>query len=271
MSESCYFFAALECEAKPLIGHFKLKKETSVSAFSIYRGENITLTVTGLGKAAMAAGIGYSLALYPAEGLPVIFNIGIAGHKEHDLGALFAAEKIIDQDTGRNFYPQLVSSPPCITQVITTVSQPQLSYPEDTLYEMEASAFYETAVRFTSSELIQCFKVISDNQENSSTQIKPAQVSQWIKEHVITIGEYKHQLMSDTRLSVAADISEYSKLTEQWRFSSNEKIQRQSLLNKYALLTNHQALSISVLGATTGKEFLKLLRHEIDSYAFGGF
>jgi len=268
---SCYFFAALPCEAKPLIEYFKLKKELSVSAFTIYRSANITLTVTGLGKSAMAASVGYTLALFPTDSLPVMLNIGIAGHKDYALGTIFSAQKIIDHDSGRSYYPQLVTSPPCATQLITTVSQAQLNYSPDTLYEMEASAFYETAIRFSSSELIQCIKVISDNEDNASTQIKPAQVSEWIKIALPVIDSYYQQLTELASLVQTTDITEYTEIISQWRFSSNEKMQLQSLLNKRALLAGDKKLDLTESAPATGKNVLNLLRNEIDALAFGGF
>ncbi|MCF7970774.1 MAG: hypothetical protein K9L22_06360 [Methylococcaceae bacterium] len=268
---SCYFFAALPCEAKSLIEHFKLKKELSVSAFTIYRGANITLTVTGLGKSAMAAGVGYTLALFPAVSLPVMLNIGIAGHKNHVLGTVFVAQKIIDRDSNRSFYPQLVTPPPCATQLITTVSQAQLNYSADMLYEMEASAFYETAIRFSSSELIQCIKVISDNEDNTSSQIKPAQVSEWIKNALPIIENYCQQLTKLASLVQTTDIMGYTEIISQWRFSSSEKMQLQSLLNKRALLTSCKTLDLTALAPATGKAVLNLLRNEIDAQVFGGF
>ncbi|MBE0469449.1 MAG: hypothetical protein IBX55_08105 [Methyloprofundus sp.] len=268
---SCYFFAALPCEAKPLIEHFKLKKELSVSAFTIYRSANITLTVTGLGKSAMAAGVGYTLALFPAAALPVMLNIGIAGHKNSALGTVFSAQKIIDHDSSRNFYPQLVSSPPCATQLITTVSQAQLNYSTDTLYDMEASAFYETAIRFSSSELIQCIKIISDNEDHPSTQIKPAQVSAWLTKALPIIDSYYQQLGELASLVTPTDISEFNEMISQSRFSSNEKMQLHSLLNKRMLLANDKKLDLTRPAPATGKEILTLLRNEIDALAFGGF
>lgn len=272
MSESsCYFFAALPCEAKPLIEHFKLKKELSVSAFTIYRGANITLTVTGIGKSAMAASVGYTFALFPADALPVIINIGIAGHKHYALGAVFSAQKIIDHDNGRSFYPQLVSRPPCATQLITTVSQAQLNYSADTLYEMEASAFYETAIRFSTSELIQCIKIISDNEHNASTKIKPAQVTEWVKNALPIIASYCQQLTKLARLTQPVDVTEYAEIIRQWRFSSNEKMQLQRLLNKRALLTADKKLDLTDSAPATGKDVLNLLRHEVDAQNFGGF
>ena len=52
---------------------------------------------------------------------------------------------------------------------------------------MEASAFYETAVRFSSSELILCLKVISDNQLSTVENIQPKQVAALIAAHLATV------------------------------------------------------------------------------------
>ncbi len=52
---------------------------------------------------------------------------------------------------------------------------------------MEASAFYETAVRFSSSELILCLKVISDNQLSPVENIQPKQVAALIAAHLATV------------------------------------------------------------------------------------
>jgi len=54
-----FIYAALPCEAKPLVEHFKLKKDTTIQPFAVYLNQDICLTVTGLGKSAMAAGVAY--------------------------------------------------------------------------------------------------------------------------------------------------------------------------------------------------------------------
>jgi len=267
----CYFFAALPCEAKPLISHFKLKKEHSITAFTIYRNADITLTVTGIGKSAMAAGVAYTMALFPAPRLPVMLNIGIAGHSSHQLGAVFALEKITDQETGRSYYPQLVISPPCPTHTLVTVAQAQANYASDSLYEMEASAFYETAIRFSSSELIQCIKFISDNKHNPSTQIKPAQVSQWVSDALPLIEKYSKQLSQLSSLEQPSIAVSYAEIIAQWHFTNSEKIQLNSLLNKRNILTQHKPLDLARMKQTSAKEVLNFLREEVDGQAFGGF
>lgn len=267
----CYIFVALPCEAKPVIEHFELKKELSITAFSIYRNSNLTLTVTGIGKSAMAAGVAYSLALFPSPALPVLLNIGIAGHGTHALGSVFSADKIVDQDSGRSYYPQLVTTPACSTLTITTVSRPKSDYPVASLYEMEASAFYEAAIRFSSSELIQCIKVISDNKSNPTEQIKPAQVSLWIKDALSIIEEYAQQLSQLALLDKPVEENHFDEIAAQWRFSSNEKLQLKSLLNKRAVLMPQKTLDLTALSLGSGKVVLNHLRKEIDEQVFGGF
>lgn len=267
----CYFFAALPCEAKPLVDHFKLKKDLSFTAFTIYRNTDITLTVTGIGKAAMAAGVAFTMALFPAKSAPVLLNIGIAGHHSHKLGVAFVIEKISDQETGRSYYPQLVTTPPYPTQTLVTVSQAQFDYGSNAVYEMEAAAFYETAIRFSSSELIQCIKIISDNKDNPSTQIKPAQVSRWIGDglpHIVKFSELLRALASQV---APLNTASYKEIIAQWHFTNNEKIQLNSLLNKRSVLIKSAPLHLTKLPQTSAKEVLIFLRKELDGQTFGGF
>jgi len=266
-----YLFTALPCEAKPFINHFKLKKDLSVTAFTIYHNADITLTVTGLGKSAMAAGVAYTLALFPAPRLSVLLNIGIAGHRSYELGTVFVVEKITDQETGRNYYPQLIISPPCPTHPLVTVAQAQPDYPSDSLYEMEASAFYETAIRFSSSELIQCIKIISDNKNNPSSQIKPAQVSQWLSDALPVIEEYSQQLSQLASLNQPSIAASYAEMITQWHFTNSEKLQLNSVLNKRGVLTGHKPLNLEEIPQASAKELLNYLREEVDKQAFGGF
>lgn len=267
----CYFFAALPCEAKPLISYFKLKKEHSITAFTIYRNANITLTVTGLGKSAMAAGVAYTLALFPAQSLPALLNIGIAGHRSYELGSVYAAEKITDQETGRKHYPQWVITPPCPAHTLITVAQAQPGYATDALYEMEASAFYEIATRFSSSELIHCIKIISDNTHNPSTQIKPALVSQWLMDALPLIDKIRQQLTQLASLNQSSDTPYYAEIIVQWHFTSSEKIQLNRLLSKRTILIKDQPLDLTAMLQTSAKEVLNSLREELDGQAFGGF
>lgn len=272
MAESpVYIFTALPCEAKPLISHFKLKKETSIAPFAVYTRGSMVLTVSGVGKAAMAAAVAYTFALFPTDSLAVMLNVGVAGHKDYELGALFAAEKIIDDDRRKSYYPAIVTDLPCLTQSITTVSQAQLHYKTESLYDMEASAFYETAVRFSSSELIQSLKVISDNENNAIEQITPARVSAWIQAQVGEIEICIKNLQAINSEHKTLMLDEYPQIIQQWRFSGHEKLQLKRLLNRWKVLSKDKPLGWEQLQDFTGKQFLVYLQTRIDEQPFGGF
>ncbi len=266
-----YFFVALPCEAKPLIRHFKLKKDLSITAFSLYRNEQLCLTVTGLGKSAMAAGVAYTFAYFPSTMSPVVLNIGIAGHRSHALGAVFAAEKIIDMESERAYYPQIVAQPPCATAIIKTVAQVQTTYKGSSLYEMEASAFYEIATRFSSSELIQCLKIISDNEQYSAEQVNAAQVSEWVSHALPFIEQYSQALKALSASQQAILTPYYAEILDAFHFSRHEKIQLKRLLNKRALMLPKQALTNIFATHHSAKSILLSLRTELDNQAFGGF
>ena len=103
MSYKIFIYTALPCEAKPLVEHFKLKKRLDVQAFAVYEHDTLCLTVTGVGKSAMAAGVAYTQALFNGVENPILINIGIAGHRDYAIGDLYLVDKIIDADSQKPF------------------------------------------------------------------------------------------------------------------------------------------------------------------------
>jgi adenosylhomocysteine nucleosidase len=263
-----FIYTALPCEAKPLVAHFKLKKETAIPAFAVYSKADICLTVTGPGKNAMAAGIAYTQALFASARQPVLLNIGIAGHKDHTLGALFLIDKIIDRDSGKKHYPPLLFNPPCATDSLQTVSKPLLDYNQPHLYDMEASAFYETAGRFSTGELIQCLKVISDNRTYPATDLQPKQVAEFIAAQISGIEGVMTDLFALAALVTEPEIKHFKRLTESYRFSANEQLQLKNQLSRWDVLTNGQALEIEGATFTNGKDVLRWLELEIKKTDF---
>lgn len=263
-----FIFTALPCEAKPLVAHFKLKKDQSSHPFALYFNDDTVLVVSGCGKVAMAAAVAYSLAKFQHSAHPVLVNVGIAGHKTASLGELFAAHKITDSDTGKHFYPQLVAKLPCSTLAINTVSTPETNYIDDCLYEMEASAFYEIAVRFTSSELIQAFKIVSDNQHSSIEKIDAALVSAWISAKVEQIAEGIKQLELLAKPLEIKESPYYQLAVTQWHFTVNAQLQLKALLQRWDVLTNHKDLDFSELDLKHSKAVLLWLEQKINGLEF---
>ena len=264
-----FIYAALPCEAKPLVKHFNLKKDTTVQPFAVYFNQDICLTVTGLSKSAMAAGLAYTQALFASVEYPVLVNIGIAGHKDHAIGSLFLIDKITDFDSRKSYYPPLIFTPPCPSANIQTVSRPQLDYDREYLCDMEASAFYETAVRFSSGELIHCLKVISDNESSPAENIQPKQVSALIAVHVAAIETLLAELIRLARLITAPEQPRlFEQLTQRHHFTVSEQGQLKNQLSRWMALSQNQVLEFDEARFNKGKDVLRWLDQQIGKIEF---
>lgn len=263
--QKIYLYLALPCEAKPIVDHFRLKKNINIHAFAVYSNDNIILTVTGIGKTAMAAGLAYTQALLSPNSNPIMLNIGIAGHKNHSVGSVFVIDKITDADTERRFYPPLVYKPPCLSHSLVTVSKPRARYPHESLCDMEASAFYESATRFSTSELIQCLKIVSDNDASPAQNIQPKLVSELITERLSTIEKVLLELTALQKSIAEQEIPEFDSVLQHYRFSFAEQAQLKKLLSRHRLINNQDSFDFA---AKTGKEYLDALKQHLDQTEF---
>ncbi len=264
-----YIYVALPCEAKPLVDHFKLKKQVAVNPFAVYFNKYICLTVTGLGKSAMAAGVAYTQALFGSIKPEFIINLGVAGHRDFDVGALFLMTKITDADSQRSYYPSLVFPMPYLTASVLTVSKPVTDYYASTLFDMEASAFYETAIRFTSREFIFCLKVISDNQASTIENIKPKQVVDWVAKHLEVIEYLLNLALKQKAFSKeSCNLILFEQLLNHYQFTLNERDQLKSLIDKWDVLTSYRYLEYDQITSTTAKSILQWLDGKISEVEY---
>ena len=264
-----FIYTALPCEAKPLVEHFKLKKDLTVQTFAVYVSRDICLTVTGLGKSAMAAGVAYTQALFAVEAPFFMLNLGVAGHQDAALGSLFLMDKITDAESLRSYYPSMVFSLPYARGELKTVSRPQLRYESATFFDMEASAFYETAVRFISSEFVFCLKVVSDNQHSSVENIQAPQVSKWIAEHVDDIESLLAKVTAyRVQEGQESDALLFDTLIQRYHFTVNERRQLKNHLEHWAVVTDHQPLELDESVLTSAKEVLNWLASKNQGVAF---
>jgi adenosylhomocysteine nucleosidase len=267
-ARNIFIYTALPCEAKPLVEHFSLKKDVTVQSFAVYLNHDICLTVTGLGKSAMAAGVAYTQALFASVEHPVMLNIGIAGHKDHPLGDLFLIDKIIDIDSQKRYYPSLIFTPPCPTGCIQTLSKPQLNYDLPHLCDMEASAFYETAVRFSSSELILCLKIISDNQLSPIENIQPKQVAALIASHLATVESLIARAVAQAEFITTPEPELVEQLIQRYHFTANERLQLKNQLSRWNVITSYQALEFDETSLHSAKDVLRWVERRINNTDF---
>ena len=263
-----FIYTALPCEAKALISRLQLKKNLHIRPFAIYTNTEICLTVTGPGKCAMSAGVAYSQAIFSNIAHPILLNVGIAGHYDSPLGQMFIADKISDRDSGRNYYPPLLFDLPCSSTTVLTVAQSEESYQQkNVLYDMEASAFYETAVKFSTAELIQSIKVISDNHASPAQNIKPKQVTGLIAAHVDCFFEIQGHLQRLAKQLEGREPELYRIYSEQWHFTVSQKHRLKELLSRWQILSNGKDPEIN-FKLVNGKAVLTEIEQKISCKNF---
>ncbi len=241
--------SALHCEAKPVIDFYRLRKSQDERAFEVYRGDDMVCIVSGIGKIASAAASAWIAASYPAETSLTWINLGVAGAAEHEIGDLFLLNQVVDADSGQCYYPAPVAVSPLASSACLTLSQPSEDYRSDTLFDMEASGFMHCALRFSSAELVQSLKIVSDNRKQQIGKNRQ-RVSELIHQHIDSIErqacaliELKHELAA---LEPAAESwqqvlslahftqTQKSRLRVLWRYLCNRDFSPEELLRQLA-------------------------------------
>lgn len=259
-----FIFVALPCEAKPLIRAWRLKKPPGKQAFAIYQNNDTVLVVSGLGKIAMAGAVAYTMAQFSDAQQPILLNLGIAGHPHQPIGCCLLADMIIDAESGRRFYPQLPFKPPCPTSALKTFTKVNTGYAEDCLYDMEASAFYEIASRFSTNELIHCCKVVSDNSSSPLENICETSVDTWIGAQLHVLDRLVANLVELKQLLPTPDCELHRQLLSQFHFTTSNAIKLQGLLNRWKLVKTDRTLT-ALAGAniTNARELLTWLEEQV--------
>ena len=224
--------------------------------------------VTGIGKTNMCGAIGYTLALFGNPTASVLINLGIAGHPDVPLGTAFLAHKIIDVETGRRFYPQMPFAAPCSTHSVMTASRPHTDYSKDALYDMEAAGFYELAVKFSTAELIQVVKIVSDNQRSPIADINEATVENWTARQLQTIEALIAQLVRLRQPTLAEPCPLFHELSETFHFSVARSQKLKTLLQRWRLLKGDQCVAWREANARGAKELLIWLESQLEEMDF---
>ena len=160
------FVTALIIEARPLIERFNLKRDNQFKEFELFKGDNIALIVSGVGKTKSADATA-ALATYLEDPSELTFvNFGTAGSKALPVGSLHICNKIYDNNSERTWHLKL---PPehGLNEVSLETHDKAVSSENDKasdaqLVDMEASGFYEAASRFVPANHINVLKIVSD-------------------------------------------------------------------------------------------------------------
>ena len=239
--------SALHCEAKPVIDFYRLKKSHDDNAFDYYRGDDMACIVSGTGKIACAAACAWIASRNQQAASLAWINLGIAGAAEHEVGALFSLNQVIDGDDGHRYYPAPATAAELAGSTCMTLSQASEEYREDCLFDMEASGFMYSSLRFSTAELIKSFKIVSDNRRQKATKNRQ-QVSDLVQQHIALIDQQAQTLCAlneeVAKLSITQDSwqqltalahfsqTQKSRLRVLWRYLMNREYQYQELLRQ---------------------------------------
>ena len=260
---------ALHCEAKPIIDAYRLKKKFA-KPFDYYvdSAQGVELVITGIGALAMAAAVGW-VGANQTDWLDsdnqdkprAWLNVGTAGHTTRNVGDIFLVHGAGDEVQQRCHYPSLVAKWAGQTDAVLSVSVPSSEYPGGAAVDMEAYAYFTSALRFSDSELVQSLKVVSDNQEFGFELLDAAKLTALITDNIATIQSFIEALQAviPNPFNVTFDFDALFQL----RGTHSQRLQVRELAQKLQVMKKIESTKNGLAQCTNLKEVVNLLRSEL--------
>lgn len=198
-----YIFTALYCEAHIFIRHYHLMKNSENTLFQEFYNEKagIRLTITGVGEINAATAVSGVCSVYKPQRGDLLLNVGTCAHNTKSNG-IFLCNKIIEQITGKTFYPDMLYRHNFCEEAIVTGMLPWISENDSTgpsaanlngkLYDMEAAAIYQAGSYFFCPHQMMFLKIVSDG--GSAKEISKEQVEHLMEQEQDRIFEYITQI-----------------------------------------------------------------------------
>lgn len=196
-----YLFTALYCEAHLFIRHYELVKNPENTCFQEFYNETagIRLAITGVGEVSAAAAVGSICSVHRPGRQDLLLNVGTCARKAEGDG-IFLCNQIIEQATGRTFYPDMLyrhefAEETLVTGMLPWNSEHDSAGPADwggTLYDMEAAAIYQAGSYFFGPHQMIFLKIESDC--GLARTVSPKQVEQVMEQYQDRICAYLSQL-----------------------------------------------------------------------------
>lgn len=261
-------------EAKAIVKALGLERNKASSDFAEYSNpDGLQLLVSGIGKAAVAAAVTYLGEQQASDDgeIRAWLNIGIAGHRDAPLGSGWLGNKITDQSSGASAYPpQLMDG--IRAGGVVTVEEPENAYPLDAAYEMEAFSFYAEATKYSTAELVQVFKIISDNLENPLSGIDLQSVPGFIAlqaSQIVSLVEKMRAIVVQHNSSQRLP-SQYHAICANFRLTVNQKLQIKRLCQRFkALGLEEELIKLANQKSVDSSQLIFRLSDHIDQKSEG--
>ncbi|MEM7206308.1 MAG: hypothetical protein AAF434_00660 [Pseudomonadota bacterium] len=260
---------ALPAEARALIDYYRLRRVVQSHAFAVYQNnaEDTWLAVSGIGKVSMAAACAHLHHCSGANANDVWLNIGIAGHAEYSVGDVLLVHSATDANTGRTHYPPILFKTGVASCGIVTVDKVRDDYPTNAAVDMEASAFFTIASRYSTAELVHSIKVISDNEQHPFAAVTREKTQEWIAQVLPKIDELNTRLREIAQQNERIEFAMPDCLSH-LRFSFSQTQQCEALLRRWHALSEGSTLpAAEFASARSAKQALTTLQQLIDDRA----
>lgn len=234
---------ALHCEARPIIDLYKLSASSN-SVFPVFSNEDMNLVVSGIGKVDTAAAMAYLFAKAAQPKTVAWLNYGIAGHKTAALGQWFNVNKITERSTSTNWYPARYQGTNQKSSALMTVDVPISEYDVDGLYDMEASSFMATALKFSSVELVQVMKIVSDNEEHHLDKIDKKYVQKLMQDNITPLIDMIELLAEKSKEfhAIYGVDSMFEECLGKWHFTQYQQKELERLVQRWKILGDKSRL-----------------------------
>jgi hypothetical protein len=263
---------ALESEARPLAARFGLNARDGGDPFPVFRGEDGSLLiVTGAGKLAAAAAVGYLYAVGGSERDVVWLNVGLAGHRDLEIGHGSLAHKVIDRGSGETWYPPIVVGASCPSATVMTVERRERDFGGPWLYDLEAAGFFAAATQFSGAELVHGFKVVADTPEAVVVDQPSARFTEeLIESQLDSLEEVGSRLaeLADELRTADVEPTDLERFRGRWIFTPTEERLLRRLLRRWTVLAPEVSPwdpEMEVLGGAD--DVLRHVRSRLDALA----
>ncbi|MYA36630.1 MAG: hypothetical protein F4030_01620 [Gammaproteobacteria bacterium] len=231
-------------EAKALIDWFGLGEVEPRGEFRCHENmQGIALVISGMGVRNAANAVG-RLHERQSPGFRAWLNVGIAGHPIATVGQGFLVNRIEHRRSGEYYWPPIpdLGLPGC---GLVTVDKPETTYGQDAAFDMEAAGFFAAAAGLTTTDLVNVFKIISDNRENPVSEVSPKHVPELFRKQESAIRKLVDHLRE--RSAAFADWygmpAEFESLLRSYRFSATRKAVLAQYCRRFRALGRQDRLS----------------------------
>ena len=260
---------ALEPEAKPLIDLFDLHLLSNNLNFPVYINlkSGHALVISGIGSSKAAAAATYLKMLFNVQRYVGWINIGIAGFCEEPIGQLFQAIKVHDTARKTSYFPGFRLSKIVKCQTLHTVAQPETTYSDAVLFDMEASGFCEIASMFSCNELVFVLKIVSDTPESPVSSVSKEAITQLIYQNKDKLTEIVRQIEKlvnneQTRLQIPEEVYQYF---DEYHFTQSNRYRFLKAYKKWKSAFPDRKLAQTLTTANSASELISKLESELFS------